>query len=79
MLGLSLRKWREQENVPPLKSATDSKGSYDHFTTKQSAPATTGGVLSILTIVREDTKTTDVLALGGRNGSSGRCFDQASR
>ena len=30
LLGLNLRKWREQENVLPLISATDSKAKYDH-------------------------------------------------
>ena len=30
LLGLNPRKWREQENVPPLISATDSKDKYDH-------------------------------------------------
>ena len=30
VLGLNLREWREQENVPLLISVTDSKGSYDH-------------------------------------------------
>ena len=30
MLGLSLREWREQENVLPHISGTDSKGFYDH-------------------------------------------------
>ena len=31
VLGLSPRAWREQENVPPLISVTDSKGNYDHL------------------------------------------------
>ena len=31
VLGLSLREWREQENVPHLISVTDSKGNYDHL------------------------------------------------
>ena len=31
VLGLSLREWREQENVPPLISVTDSKVNYDHL------------------------------------------------
>ena len=30
VLGLSLREWREQENVPPLISVTDSIGNYDN-------------------------------------------------
>ena len=30
VLGLNLREWREQENVPLLISVTDSKGNYDH-------------------------------------------------
>ena len=31
VLGLNLREWREQENVPHLISVTDSKGNYDHL------------------------------------------------
>ena len=31
VLGLNLREWREQENVPALISVTDSKGNYDHL------------------------------------------------
>ena len=31
VLGLILRDWREQVNVPPLISVTDSKGNYDHL------------------------------------------------
>ena len=47
VLGLSPREWREQENVPPLMSVTDSKGSYDHSHEKQSVPAKTKEVLLI--------------------------------
>ena len=31
VLGLNLREGREQENVPPLISVTDSKGNHDHL------------------------------------------------
>ena len=31
VLGLSLRGWREREDVPPLISVTGSKGNYDHL------------------------------------------------
>ena len=31
VLGLSLREWRDQENVPLLISVTDTKGNYDHL------------------------------------------------
>ena len=30
-LSLSLREWRERENVPPLISVTDSKSNHDHL------------------------------------------------
>ena len=29
VLGLNLREWRAQENVPPLVPVTDPKGNYD--------------------------------------------------
>ena len=38
VLGFVLRKWREQENVLPLISATDSKGNYDHLHNEKSRP-----------------------------------------
>ena len=31
VMALSLRGWREEENVPPLISVTDPKGNYDHL------------------------------------------------
>ena len=65
VLGLSLREWREQENVP-LISVTDSKGNYDHLHNETVGPS---GHYQ-----RRPTKTTDVLALGGWKGSSVRCL-----
>ena len=47
VLGFSLREWREQENVPPLVSVTDSKAITIIIITQQSAPVRTGGVLLI--------------------------------
>ena len=44
VLGLSLREWREREDVPPLISVTESKGNTTTHTTKQVAPVRTGGV-----------------------------------
>ena len=38
-LGLSLREWREQENVPPLISVTDSKGNYDRLHNEKVGPS----------------------------------------
>ena len=39
VLGLSLREWREQENVPPLISVTDSKGNYDQLHNETVGPS----------------------------------------
>ena len=47
VLGLNLREWREQENVPHLISVTDSKGNYDHLHNETVGPMRTEGVLSI--------------------------------
>ena len=80
VLGLSLREWREQENVPPLISVTDSKGNYDHLHNETIGPSEDRRSAIDLAIIREEpTQTTDVLALGGWKGSGGRCLDQASR
>ena len=38
VLGLSLCEWREQENVPPLISVTDSKGQLRSLTQQKSRP-----------------------------------------
>ena len=39
VLGLSLREWREQEDVSPLASVTDSKGNYDHLHNETVGPS----------------------------------------
>ena len=44
VLGLSLREWRERQEVPPLISVMDSKGNYDHFHNETIGPVRTGGV-----------------------------------
>ena len=44
VLGLSLREWREREEVPPLISVTDSKGNYDHSHNETLGPMRTGKV-----------------------------------
>ena len=54
MLGLSLREWREQENVPPLKSVTDSKGNYDHLHNETIGPSEDRRSSIDLPIIRED-------------------------
>ena len=80
VLGSSLREWREQEKVPPLISVTDSKSNYDHLHNETVGPSEDRRSAVDLASVREGpTKTTDVLALGGWRGSSGRCLDQASQ
>ena len=38
VLGLSLREWRERENVPPLTSVTDSKGKLRPSTQRNNRP-----------------------------------------
>ena len=54
VLGLSLREWREQENVPPLISVTDSKGNYDHLHNKTVGPSEDRRSTIDLAIIRED-------------------------
>ena len=39
VFGLNLREWREQENVPPLISVTDSKGNNDHVHNETIGPS----------------------------------------
>ena len=54
VLGLSLREWRDQENVPLLISVTDSKGNYDHLHNETVGPSE-GRISDInLAIIRED-------------------------
>ena len=73
-------KSQQNEQKPPLKSVTDSKGNYDHFHNETIGPSDDRrSATDFDHCQRRSTKTTDVLALGGWNGSSGRCFDQASR
>ena len=54
VLGLSLREWREQENVPPLTSVTDSKGKHDHFHNETTGPSEDRKSAIDLAIVKED-------------------------
>ena len=54
VLGLSLREWREQENVPPLLSVTDSKGNYDHLHNETIGPSEDRRSAFDLATVRED-------------------------
>ena len=53
VLGLSLREWREQENVPSLISVTDSKANYDHLH-NETVGHRTGRSAVDLAIIRED-------------------------
>ena len=54
MLGLNLREWREQENLPPLISVTDSKGNYDHLHSETVGPSEDRRGAIDLAIIRED-------------------------
>ena len=54
VLGLSLREWRERENVPPLISVTDSKGSYDHLHNQTIGPSEDRWSAIGLAIIGED-------------------------
>ena len=54
LLGLSLREWREQENVPPLISVTDSKGNYDHLHNERIGPSEERRSAIDLTVIRQD-------------------------
>ena len=53
-LGLSLREWREQENVPPLKSVIDSKGNYHHLHNEKIGPNEDRKSAVDLAFIRED-------------------------
>ena len=55
VLGLSLREWREQENVPPFISVTDSTRAITTiYKTKQFAPSEDRRSAIDLAIIRED-------------------------
>ena len=54
VLDLSLREWREQENVPPLISVTDSKGNYDHLHNETVGPSEDRRSAIDLATIRED-------------------------
>ena len=53
-LRLSLREWREREDVPPLISVTESKGNYDHSHNETSGPSEDRRSVIDLAIIRED-------------------------
>ena len=54
VLGLNLREWREQENMPPLISVTDSKGNCDHLHNDTVGPSEDRRGAIDLAIIRED-------------------------
>ena len=54
VLGLRLREWREQENVPPLISFMDSKGNYDHLHNETIGPSEDRRSAIDLASIRED-------------------------
>ena len=54
VLGLSLREWREQENVPPLILVTDSKSNYDHLHNDTIGPRENRRSAMDLVIIRQD-------------------------
>ena len=53
-LSLSLREWRERENVPPLISVTDSKSNYDHLHNETIGPGEDRRSAIDLAVTRED-------------------------
>ena len=62
---LNLREWREQENVPPLISVTDSNGNYDLLHNETVGPSEDQkGAIDLAIIPRRPVQTTDVLAVG---------------
>ena len=61
VLGLSLREWREQKNVPLLISVTDSKGNYDHLHDETVGPS-------------EDRKSAIDLAISEKTCPDHRCY-----
>ena len=54
VLGLSLREWREREDVLPLISATNSNGNYDHIHNETIGPSEDRRSAIDLAIIRED-------------------------
>ena len=54
VLGQSLREWREQENVSPFISVTDSKGNYDQLRNETIGPSEDKRSAINLTSIRED-------------------------
>ena len=54
VLGLSLREWRERQNVPSLISVTDSKGNYVHLHNETIDPSEDRRSAIDLAITRED-------------------------
>ena len=65
VLGLSLREWREREDVPPpLYRSRIRRAITTTYTMKQSAPVRTGGVLLIWQL-SEKTYPDDRCSCGG--------------
>ena len=54
VLGLSLREWREQDNLLHLISVSDSKGNYDHLHNETVGPSEDRRSAVDLAIIRED-------------------------
>ena len=54
VLGLSLRQWIEQENVPLLISVTESNGNYDHLDNETVGPCEDKRSAIDLATIRED-------------------------
>ena len=63
VLGLNLREWREQENVPHFISATDSKGTCDHLHNETVGPSEDRRS-AVGNHPKRPVQTTDVLAVG---------------
>ena len=54
VLGLSLREWRERQNVPPLISVSNLKGNHDHLHNETVGPSEDRRSAIDLAIIRED-------------------------
>ena len=78
VLGLNLREWREQENVPHFISVTDSKGTCDHLHNETVGPSEDRRkrCCSSGNHPKRPVQTADVLAVGCWEGASGRRLDQ---
>ena len=66
---------REQENVPPLISVTDSKGNYDHLSKETVGPSKDRRSAIDLAIIREDLSRPQMFLRWVDGKASGRRLD----